>query len=300
VASATILTFIVPIGATSGLVAVTTPGGTATSVAAFTIIEPNPVPTLISLAPGTLAAGSSDFTLTLTGTDFTNGSAVVFNGAVLSTTYVSATQLTAQVPASAVVVAGSYDVAVRNPAPGGGSSAVLPFVVTVPVPTISSFTPTSGGANTLVTITGTNLTEATQVRIGNVLIPTFTVVSATSLTLVVPTASGTVSGFITITTPSGTATSTTAFSVILATSSSQAQPQLAVYPNPFHSSLTVLVPGAGSVKVLLREVTGRVVLPLTALPANKELDLPHDLATGVYLLEVHQGDIITTRRLVKQ
>jgi hypothetical protein len=133
-----------------------------------------------------------------------------------------------------------------------------------------------------------------------VLIPTFTVVSATSLTLVVPSTNGTVSGFITITTPSGTATSATAFSVILATSSSQAQLQLAVYPNPFHSRLTVLAPGAGPIKVLLREVTGRVVLPLSNLPANKELELPHDLATGIYLLELHQGDSITTRRLIRQ
>jgi hypothetical protein len=130
---------------------------------------------------------------------------------------------------------------------------MLPFVV--PVPTISSFIPTSGGASTLVTITGTNLIGATQVRIGSVLIPAFMVVPATSLTLVVPATNGIVSGFITITTPSGTATSTTAFSVILALSSSQAQ--LAVYPNPFHSSLTVLVPGAGPVRVLLREVTSR-------------------------------------------
>jgi hypothetical protein len=299
VVNATTLTFTVPVGATSGRIAVTTPSGTAASTSSFIVIIPNPTPTLVSLSPGTVAVGSRNFTLTLTGTEFRTSSAVVFNGTTLATTYVSTTQLTAQVPASAVAAVGSYDVTVRNPAPGGGSSAALPFVVTEPVPTISSFTPTSGGAGTLVTITGTNLTGATQVRIGSVLIPTFTVVSATNLTLVIPLTNGVIGGFITIMTPGGTATSATAFSVVLATTS-QAQVPLAVYPNPFHSNLTVLAPGAGPVKVLLRDVTGRAVLPLTTLPASKVLDLPSGLVAGVYLLEIRQGDTTTMRRLLKQ
>jgi hypothetical protein len=300
VLNASTLTFTVPIGATSGLLSVTTPGGTATSATAFTVIIPNPVPTLASLSPSTVVAGSGDFTLILTGTGFGPGSAVLFNGVALATIYVSATQLTAQVPASAVATAGSYDVAVRNSAPGGGISAALPFAVTVAAPTISSFTPAVGGAGTLVTVTGTNLSGATQVRIGNVLIPTFTVVSATSLTLVVPTIAGGVSGYLTITTPGGTATSATAFGGVLAATSSQAFAQLQVYPNPFQNKLTLVVAGVAPVKVLLRDVTGRVVLPLMPLPASKQLALPADLATGVYLLEIHQGDATTTRRLLKE
>jgi hypothetical protein len=300
VVDAVTLTFTVPVGATSGLVAVTTPGGTATSATAFNVIVLSPVPTLASLSPGTATTGSGSFTLTLTGTGFGAGSTAIFNGIALGTTYVSATQLTAQVPASAVAVAGSYDVVVRNPAPGGGSSAALPFAVVVPAPTIGSFTPTAGGAGTLVTVTGTNLTGATQVRIGSTLIPSFTVVSATSLTLVVPTTSGVVSGYLTITTPGGTATSVGAFGSVLATASSQALAQLQVYPNPFQSSLTVVSPGMGLIKVLLRDVASRIILPLTTLPTSGQLVLPTDLATGVYLLEIHQGDASTTRRVLKQ
>jgi uncharacterized delta-60 repeat protein len=300
VLNATTLTFTVPVGATSGLLSVTTPGGTATSATAFTVIIPNPVPTLASLSPSTIVAGSSDFTLILTGTGFGPSSAVLFNGVALATTYVSATQLTAQVPANAVATAGGYDVAVRNPAPGGGNSAALPFAVTVPAPTISSFTPAVGGAGTLITVTGTNLSGATQVRIGNVSVPVFTVVSATSLTLVVPTVAGGVSGYLTITTPGGTATSATAFGGVLAATGSQALAQLQVYPNPFQSKITLVVASAEPVKVLLRDVTGRVVLPLMPLPTSKQLALPADLATGVYLLEIHQGDATTTRRLLKE
>jgi hypothetical protein len=36
------------------------------------------------------------------------------------------------------------------------------------------------------------------------------------------------------------------------------------------------------------------------LPASRQLELTHGLATGVYLLEVRQGDVTTTRRLLKQ
>jgi len=293
------LLFLVPANATSGLVAVTTAGGTATSASVFTVLQPNPLPTLTGLTPDAVVAGSPGFGLTVTGTGLVAGSVVQLAGSALVTTYQSATQLTAQVPASAVATAGSYEVVVRSPAPGGGTSAPLAFAVTVPVPTISSFTPTMGGAGTLVTVTGTNFSGATQVRIGSVLIPTFTVVSATSLTLVVPVVAGGVSGLVSITTPGGTATSTTPFSLVLATTGSQALAQVQVYPNPFQSKLTFVLPGSEPTKVLVRDVTGRVVLPLMALPASKQLTLPADLATGVYLLEIHQGNATTTRRLLK-
>ncbi|MDP4238811.1 MAG: FG-GAP-like repeat-containing protein, partial [Bacteroidota bacterium] len=70
-------------------------------------------------------------------------------------------------------------------------------------PTITSFTPTSGGNGTTVTITGTNLTGATAVSFGGTAASSFTVVNATTVTAVV--GSGT-SGTISITTPGGTAT----------------------------------------------------------------------------------------------
>jgi hypothetical protein len=131
---------VVPAGATSGLVAVTTAGGTAASATPFTVLLPNPLPTLATLSPASVVAGSPTFTLTVTGTDFVSSSVVQLAGTPLATTYQSATQLTAQVPASAVAVVGSYGVAVTNPGPGGGTTAELPLVVTVPIPAIASFT----------------------------------------------------------------------------------------------------------------------------------------------------------------
>jgi hypothetical protein len=293
-------TFVVPAGATSGLITVATPGGTATSTGAFTVTVPNPAPTITSLAPATVVAGSGAVTLTVNGTGFVNGAGVLLNGTALTTTLVSPTQLTAIVPASAVATTGTYAVTVTNPAPGGGTSTGFTFTVLAPAPTIASFTPATGGAGTVVTITGTDFTGATAVHIGSLPIASYTVVSATTITLVIPSGTGSVNGLLTVVTPSGTATSTSAFNLVLATLASQALPGLAVYPNPATEYIAVEPPQVGSTTVTLRDLTGRLVLAPVVLAAHQPLRLPANLAAGVYLLEVRQGSVTAVRRIEKK
>ncbi|MDO7848206.1 IPT/TIG domain-containing protein [Hymenobacter sp. M29] len=232
VVNATTITFTVPAtGATSGVIAVTTPGGTATSTGTFTVTPAASAPTITSLSPATAVAGGAGFTLTVTGTGFVAASVVNFGTTALTTTFVSATSLTAAVPASAIATAGTYSVTVANPAASGGTSAASTFTVTAATaaPTITSFTPTSGAAGATVTITGTNLTGATAVTLNGVAITGFTVVNATTITFTVP-ATGATSGVIAVTTPGGTATSTATFTVTPA----------AVTP-----TITQLAPGVG-------------------------------------------------------
>jgi hypothetical protein len=88
---------------------------------------PNP-PTLSSMSPTSVAAGSGAFTLTVNGTNFVAGSTVQWNGAARATTFVSATQLTASIGASDVAAAGSATVTVINPS-GGGTSNGLTFTI---------------------------------------------------------------------------------------------------------------------------------------------------------------------------
>jgi hypothetical protein len=292
-------TFEVPAGATSGFITVTTPGGSATSPGTFTVTVPNPAPTLASLAPATVIAGNENFTLTVNGTGFVNGASVLFNGIALPTTLVSPTQLTVTVPGNAVATAGTYAVTVTNPAPGGGASPGLAFTVLVPAPTITSFTPATGGAGTVVTVTGTDFTGASAVRIGSLAITNYTVVSPTTITLVMPSGTGSVNGFLTVVTPSGTATSTSVFNLVLATLASQALPGLIVFPNPATEYVSVELPQGGSATVTLRDLTGRLVLAPVVLAAHQPLRLPATLAAGVYLLEVQQGSVTAVRRLEK-
>ncbi len=49
----------------------------------------------------------------------------------------------------------------------------------------------------------------------------------------------------------------------------------------------------------LRDLTGRLVLALAALAADQHLLLPANLAAGVYLLEVRQGEVSAVRRVQK-
>ncbi|MCK6551339.1 IPT/TIG domain-containing protein, partial [Myxococcota bacterium] len=86
----------------------------------------NPAPTFSGYATGSpvmAIAGDDPATITIQGTGFNAGTSVTFGGAPLTATFVSSTQLTAQLSASALASAGTFDVTVTNPAPGGGSAS---------------------------------------------------------------------------------------------------------------------------------------------------------------------------------
>jgi hypothetical protein len=93
-----------------------------------TVPAPN-APAITSLNPSSATTGSGPFMLNVTGTQFDPAATVQFNGNALSTTYVSATQLQALIPASDVVKPGSANIVVANPAATGGSSAGATFFV---------------------------------------------------------------------------------------------------------------------------------------------------------------------------
>ena len=89
------------------------------------------------------------------------------------------------------------------------------FEIRVPgsdaLPTLTSFTPTSGPEGTSVKITGTNFTGATSVTFNEVSATRFNVVSSTKITATVP--AGATTGPIKVATPVGSATSTSNFTV---------------------------------------------------------------------------------------
>ena len=92
----------------------------------------NPVPLINQpLMPDAVKPGGTGFTLTVNGTGFVSGATVDWNGSLLKTTFVSSSQLTASVPASDIATAGTASVTVVNPSPGGGTSNVVFFSITV-------------------------------------------------------------------------------------------------------------------------------------------------------------------------
>jgi len=119
---------------------------------------PNPVPTISSLSPAFVSAGGAGFTLTVNGTGFVSGSTFHWGGTALTTTYVSATQLTAQVPATNVVSSGTASITVQTPTPGGGTSNALLFEID-PAASGSGNSPVFGSASVAVTA-GSNASYA--------------------------------------------------------------------------------------------------------------------------------------------
>ena len=99
-----------------------------------------PAPTVISISPTTIAAGSADVTLTVNGTGFLSSTVIRVGGKPEATTFVSAAQVTAKVPAAQLVSGGDLAVIAVNGSQTSGSGAVINFEVSNPTPAISSGT----------------------------------------------------------------------------------------------------------------------------------------------------------------
>ncbi|MEQ1907503.1 MAG: BACON domain-containing carbohydrate-binding protein [Vicinamibacterales bacterium] len=115
------------------------------------------LPTVTSLTPATVVVGSGALTLGVTGTGFTNGAVVTLDGVARTTTFGSATQLSAAILASDLASAGTHTVAVVNPAgTGSGTSNGRPLTVaTAATLTLSPTTwnPAAGGGTQVVAVT---------------------------------------------------------------------------------------------------------------------------------------------------
>jgi uncharacterized repeat protein (TIGR03803 family) len=136
------------------------------------------------------------------GQNFSSSSVVKFGTVAATTVTLSGTTfLTAIVPAGATT--GSVTVTTADETLTSNKT----FRVT---PQLKSFTPTSGSVGTAVTISGVSLTQASKVTFDGVA-ATFTVNPDTQVTATVPT--GAKTGKIVITTPGGTASSATSFTV---------------------------------------------------------------------------------------
>lgn len=107
-------------------------GGASSNTLPFLISQqtsPNPVPVLSSISPSGAQTGASATSITLTGSNFVQDSTVTWNGQTITSSYNSATSLTATIPASDLQTAGTAQVAVGNPAPGGGTSNSVAFTI---------------------------------------------------------------------------------------------------------------------------------------------------------------------------
>jgi hypothetical protein len=213
--SATQVTAVVPSADTAApgpvVITVVLPTGVISTPSTFSV-----GPTIGSLSPNTAFAGSAAFTLTVNGTYFVSGSVVKWGSTALTTTYVSATQLTAAVTAGLVASAGPQLVTVQN---AGATSQASTFTVGGPtVSSLSSSAAVAGSAAFTLTVNGTNFvsgagTSPSTVMWGSTALVT-TPVSATQVTAAVTAALLASAGTPSITVQNGSAVSTgTTFTV---------------------------------------------------------------------------------------
>lgn len=183
----------------------------------------NGVPSLQSLTPSSATAGGPAFTLTVNGSGFVgellNSAVVEWNGAVLSTSYISSTQLTANVPATLIATAGVASVTVVDP--GGATSNAVTFTInpgSTSTPVLAGLSPSTaapGGSAFTLTINGSGFVTGSSVLWnGSALSTGF--VSGVQLTAFVPAnlIASPGSASVTVTNPGGFTSNTLTFTII--------------------------------------------------------------------------------------
>lgn len=207
--------------------------------------QTNPVPSISTISPSSVVAGSGSFTLTVNGSNFVSGSVVQLNSSGRATTFVSPNQLTAIINSSDVASPTTYNVTVFNPGPGGGTSNAVVLTVTPSglVPVISNISPSSvvaGSGSMTLTVNGNNFVSGATVNFNGSPRPT-SFISSTQLNATLSAADVSAAGTanITVTNPSPGGTSNQATLTI--TSSSQVN-----NPVPSLSSISPMSAPVGS------------------------------------------------------
>jgi hypothetical protein len=190
-------------------------------VSGGTNVETNPAPivTLDSPAAGTVILPGVQVTLTATATDkvIGGGAGVVtgvefFNGTTSLGTVSTPPYTLNWTPPAAGTLTLSASATDSEGAIGSSAATALTVLSGDGTPTLSAFSPASGTAGDTITLTGTNFAAVSAVKFNGADALFYTVNSTTSISATVPTAATT--GPITVTTPYGTATSLTSFTIL--------------------------------------------------------------------------------------
>lgn len=177
-------------------------------------------PSITSMSPNSVGAGSAPFGLTVFGANFVSGAVINFGGTARSATFQDATRLETSIPAAAVASTGTLTVTVTNP--NGVTSNAVNFTTTSgpnPIPTINSLSPgcaPAGGESFSLFVDGTNFVASSVVRWNGSDLPT-TVFSASGVQAHIPVSDVSVAATAAVTafnpSPGGGSSTTVTFTV---------------------------------------------------------------------------------------
>jgi hypothetical protein len=199
VVSPTEITAVVPFGVSSGVITVSTDGGSASGTSRFTVIQQ---PVVKSFAP---AAGGPGSKVMITGANLSGTSGVDFDGLpAVKFTVISPAFVSVEIPA------GAFSGPISVTTSGGTARSLTDFLV-VPPPRISSIEPLSDAAGGSFQITGENLQGATKILLDDSSVESFVVESSNSIIFEID--RPVENGLIKLTTPGGTADFTGNFTI---------------------------------------------------------------------------------------
>jgi Putative Ig domain len=238
----------------------------------------NLVPSINSISPDNAPAGSGSFTLTVGGTNFISASMVQWNGAGRTTTFVSSSQLTASISSSDIATPGTAQVTVFTPSPGGGTSNVVAFAISTPIPAISSVSPSNavaGQPGLTLTVFGANF-ESNAVLRWNGSDRSTTVQSATQLTALITAgdvaSAGTAS--LVVANPGPPEADSSAVSFFVLAAQPLALTTTSLPPSADNKSYHFVLDGSGGVPPLTWTISSG------ALPSGLSLDSSSGLISG--------------------
>jgi Bacteriophage tail sheath protein len=185
---------------TAGVVqiTVTNPGAPTSAAAALTVSAASGPAAISSFSPGSVAAGSPSFVLTINGSNFVSGATISWTPNTPTTaptaTFVSSTQLTLSVTPGAAVgdfpnSAGPVTITVTNLGQPASPSSTFTVTSSNPTPVLSSLSPASviaGGEAFTLTLNGSNFVPASTVTLSNGASPTTVFVNNSQLMVTVP------------------------------------------------------------------------------------------------------------------
>ena len=78
--------------------------------------------------------------------------------------------------------------------------------------------------------------------------------------------------------------------------------EVSMYPNPFNSTVHVKIEsnGADPIELKMFDLTGRLVIEKKNIETNFDLTLSNEIGTGIYFVQVKQGDYQKVLRMVKE
>ena len=189
-------------------VVITTPAGSATLTGGFTYLAA-PTITSLSVSSGPLTGGRSSV---LSGTGLTGTTGLTIGGSAATLGSITDTSVAFTTPSSGTL--GAKDVVITAP---GGTATLASGFTYVSAPSITSLSSTLGSLSGgyLDTITGTNFTGATSVTIDSVT-ASFTVMSATTIVITVPSGSSSGAKDVVVVAPGGSVTRSGGFTYMSA------------------------------------------------------------------------------------